>query len=133
LGSWLHRPPNGQIIPRVKVAVPFGLAVLIALGVLVPLLIGGVRDEIVVLGLLAPAAIGAQVGWSTRAHVPTWLFVALAVAGIALVLVGFTRYDGDGDSGPLFWVLLTLGAIALPAAALVGGIAAGSSLRRERD
>jgi hypothetical protein len=117
----------------VKVAVPFALAVLITLGVLIPLLIGGVRDEIVVLGLVAPAAIGAQVGWYTRARVPTWLFVALSVAGIALVLAGFTQYDDDGDSGPLFWVLLTLGAVALPAAALVGGIAAGSTLRRDRD
>jgi hypothetical protein len=117
----------------VKVAVPFALAILIALGVMVPLLIGGLRDEIVVLGLLGPAAIGAQVGWSTRARVPTWLFVALAVAGIALVLVGFTRYDDEGDSGPLFWALLALGAIALPAAALVGGIAAGATLRRDRD
>lgn len=116
-----------------KVAVPFTLAVLIALGVLVPLLIGGVRDEIVVLGLVAPAAIGAQVGWSTRARVPTWLFVALGAGGIALVLVGFTQYNDDGDSGPLFWVLLTMGAVALPAAALVGGIAAGSTLRRDRD
>ena len=116
-----------------KVAVPFALAVLIALGVLVPLAIGGVRDEILILGLLGPAAIGAQVGWSTRARVPTWLFVALAFAGIALVLVGFSRYDDDGDSGPFFWVLLTLGAIALPAAALVGGIAAGATLRRDRD
>ena len=116
-----------------KTAVPFALGVLIILGVLVSLLIGGVRDEIVVLGLLAPAAIGAQVGWYTRARVPTWLFVALAVAGIALILVGFTQYDDEGDSGPLFWVLLPLGAIALPAAALVGGLAAGSMLRRERD
>lgn len=116
-----------------KVAVPFTLAVLIALGVLVPLMIGGVRDEIVVLGLLAPAAIGAQVGWSTRVRVPTWLFVTLAVAGIALVLVGLTQYNDDGDSGPLFWVILTLGAVALPAAALVGGIAAGSTLRRDHD
>ena len=64
---------------------------------------------------------------------PTWLFVALAVAGIALVLVGFTQYDDDGDSGPLFWALLALGAVALPAAALVGGIAAGATLRRDRD
>jgi len=116
-----------------KDAVPFALAALVALGVLLSLLIGGVRDEIVVLGLLAPAAIGAQVGWYTRARVPTWLFVALAVAGIALILVGFTQYDDDGDSGPLFWVLLPLGGIALPAAALVGGLAAGSMLRRERD
>lgn len=116
-----------------KVAVPFALAVLTVLGVLVSLLIGGVRDEIVVLGLVAPAAIGAQVGWSTRARVPTWLFVALAAAGIALVLVGVTQYDDDGDSGALFWVLLSGGAIALPAAALVGGIAAGSTLRRDRD
>lgn len=116
-----------------KAAVPFALAVLVGLGVLLSLLIGGVRDEIVVLGLLAPAAIGAQVGWYTRARVPTWLFVALAVAGIALILVGFTQYDDDGDSGPLFWVLLPLGAVALPAAALVGGLAAGATLRRERD
>ena len=116
-----------------KVAVPFALAVLIALGVLVSLFVGGVRDEIVVLGLLAPAAIGGQVGWYTRARVPTWLFVTLALAGIALVLVGFTQHDDDGDSGPLFWVLLTLGAVALPAAALVGGIAAGSTLRQDRD
>jgi hypothetical protein len=117
----------------VKVAVPFALAVLIALGVMVPLLIGGLRDEIVILGLVGPAAIGAQVGWSTRARVPTWLFVTLAVAGIVLVLVGFTQYDDDGDSGPLFWALLALGAVALPAAALVGGIAAGATVRRERD
>lgn len=116
-----------------KGAVPLALGILIALGVLVPLLIGGVRDEILVLGLLAPAAIGAQVGWSTRARVPTWLFVVLAVAGIALILVGFTQYDDDGDSGPLFWALLPLGAIALPAAALVAGLAAGSTLRRDRD
>lgn len=116
-----------------KAAVPFALAVLVGLGVLLSLLIGGVRDEIVVLGLLAPAAIGAQVGWYTRARVPTWLFVALAVAGIALILIGFTQYDDDGDSGPLFWVLLPLGAVALPAAALVGGLAAGATLRRERD
>ena len=116
-----------------KVAVPFALAVLIALGVMVPLLIGGLRDEIVILGLLAPAAIGAQVGWSTRARVPTWLFVTLAIAGIVLVLVGFTQYDDDGDSGPLFWMLLGLGALALPAAALVGGVAAGATLRRDRD
>ena len=116
-----------------RVAVPFALAVLIALGVLLSLLIGGVRDEILVLGLLVPAAIGAQVGWSTRARVPTWLFVGLAALGIALVLVGFTQYSDDGDSGPLFWVLLGLGAIALPAAALVGGVAAGSTLRQDRD
>jgi hypothetical protein len=49
------------------------------------------------------------------------------------VLVGFTQYDDDGDSGPLFWMLLGLGALALPAAALVGGVAAGATLRRDRD
>jgi len=30
-------------------------------------------------------------------------------------------------------MLLGLGALALPAAALVGGVAAGATLRRERD
>jgi hypothetical protein len=117
----------------VKSAVPFALGVLIALGVLVPLFVGGVRDEIVVLGLLGPAAIGGQIGWFTRARVPTWLFVALAVAGIALVLAGSSQYNDDSDSGPLFWVLVSIGAVTLPAAALVAGIAAGASLRRGHD
>jgi hypothetical protein len=102
-------------------------------GLLLSLLIGGLRDELLILGLVAPAAVGFQIGWLTRARVPTWLFVALAVGGIVLVLVGFSQYEDDGDSGPLFEPLVGVGVAALPAAALVGGIAAGASGRRARD
>ena len=109
------------------------LGALIVVGLLVSSLVGGLRDEVVVLGVLLPAAIGTQIGWSTRVSVPTWVFIALAAAGIALVLAGFSQYDDQGDSGPLFIPLVGLGAVALPAAALVGGMAAGASLRRARD
>jgi hypothetical protein len=109
------------------------LSALIVVGLLVSSLVGGLRDEVIVLGLLLPAAIGTQIGWSTRVSVPTWVFIALAVGGIALVLAGFSQYDDDGDSGPLFVPLVGLGAAALPAAAFVGGIAAGATLRRARD
>jgi hypothetical protein len=75
------------------------LGALILVGLLVSSVVGGLRDEVIVLGLLLPAAIGAQIGWSTRVSVPTWVFIALAVGGIALV----------------------------------GGIAAGATMRRARD
>jgi hypothetical protein len=117
----------------VRPAVPVALGVLILVGLFISLLIGGLRDELVILGLLGPAAVGVQIGWSTRASVPTWLFVALAVGGIGLVLAGFSQYNDDGDSGPLFVPLVALGAAALPATALVAGIAAGASWRRARD
>jgi hypothetical protein len=113
--------------------VPAALCVLIVVGLFMSLLIGGLRDELVILGLVGPAAVGAQIGWSTRASVPTWLFIALAVGGIVLVLLGFSQYDDDGDSGPLFVPLVALGAAALPATALVAGIAAGASWRRTRE
>ena len=109
------------------------LGALILVGLLVSSLVGGLRDEVIVLGVLMPAAIGTQIGWSTRVSVPTWVFIVLAAGGIALVLAGFSQYDDDGDSGPLFIPLVALGAVALPAAALVGGMAAGASVRRARD
>jgi len=114
-------------------AVAVALGVLILAGVLVSLFVGGLRDEVVVLGLVLPAAVGTQVGWLTRASLPTWIFVVLAVAGVALVLGGLSQYDEHGDSGPLFIPLVGLGAAALPTAALVGGIAAGATLRRARE
>jgi peptidoglycan/LPS O-acetylase OafA/YrhL len=117
----------------VRPAVPIVIGGLLLVGLFVTLLLGGVRDELVILGLIGPAAIGLQVGWSTRASVPTWLFIALGVGGIALVLLGFSQYNDDGDSGPLFVPLVVVGVAALPAAALVGGIAAGASWRRARD
>jgi hypothetical protein len=117
----------------VRPAVPVALGVLILVGLFLSLLIGGLRDELVILGVLGPAAVGVQIGWFTRASVPTWVFIVLAVGGTALVLAGFSQYDDDGDSGPLFWPLVGIGVAALPAAALVGGIAAGASWRRARD
>jgi hypothetical protein len=117
----------------VRPAVPILIGALILVGLFVTLLLGGIRDELVILGLIGPVAVGLQIGWSTRARVPTWLFIALAVGGIALVLAGLTQYDDDGDSGPLFVPLLVVGIAALPAAALVGGIAVGASWRRARD
>jgi peptidoglycan/LPS O-acetylase OafA/YrhL len=118
----------------VRPAVPAALGVLILVALLVTAFIGGLRDEIVVLGLLGPAAVGMQIGWFTRANVPTWVFVALAVVGIALVLAGFSQYDDDeGESGALLVPFVGVGIAALVAAALVGGIAAGASWRRTRD
>ena len=126
---------NSRVVKsaRVRPAVPVALGALILVGLFTSLLIGGLRDELVILGLLGPAAVGVQIGWSTRASVPTWLFIALAVGGIGLVLAGFSQYNDDGDSGPLFVPLVALGAAALPATALVAGIAAGASWRRARD
>ena len=116
---------------RPTVAILIGALILV--GLFATLLFGGIRDELLILGLIGPAAVGLQIGWSTRARVPTWLFVALAVGGTALVLAGLTQYDDDGDSGPLFVPLLVIGIAALPAAALVGGSAVGASWRRTRD
>ena len=110
------------------------LGALIVVALFVTFFIGGLRDEIVVLGLLGPAAVGMQIGWFTRANVPTWVFVALAVGGIPRVLAGFSQYDDDdGESGPLLAPFVGVGIAALVAAALVGGIAAGASWRRARD
>jgi peptidoglycan/LPS O-acetylase OafA/YrhL len=117
----------------VRPAVPVALGALIVVALFVTFFIGGLRDEIVVLGLLGPAAVGMQIGWFTRANVPTWVFVALAVGGIALVLAGFSQYEDEGESGELLVPFVGVGIAALVAAALVGGIAAGASWRRARD
>jgi hypothetical protein len=117
----------------VRPALPILFGGLILVGLLVTLFLGGLRDELVVLGVLGPAAVGVQIGWFTRASVPTWVLLALAAGGIALVLAGFSQYDDDGDSGPLFAPLVGIGVVALPVAALIGGIAAGASWRRARD
>jgi hypothetical protein len=121
------------LLSRSKSAVAITLGALVLAGVLVSLFVSGLRDEVVVLGLVLPALVGTQVGWLTRASVPTWIFVVLAIGGVALVLLGLTQYDEHGDSGPLFIPLVGLGAAALPTASLVGGIAAGATLRRARD
>jgi hypothetical protein len=93
----------------------------------------GVGGEVVALALVGGAAVGAQVGWMTRASAPTWVAPVIGIGGIGFLLVGFTQYNDDGPSGALFGPFLFVGLLAIPAAALVAGMSVGSRLRRERD
>jgi hypothetical protein len=101
-------------------------------GLLLSVLIDGVQDELLILGLLGPAAVGAQIGWFTRTTVPTSLLWASAAGDRLLVIAGFSLYSDARTSAPLFWPLVGVGLAALPATALIGGIAAGASWRRTR-
>jgi hypothetical protein len=111
----------------------------IAVGVLVLALLWifagqvGVGGEVIALALVGGAAVGAQVGWMTRASAPVWLAPVLAGAGIGFLLVAFTQYNDDGPSGPLFGPFLLVGLLAIPAAAVAAGVSVGSRLRRQRD
>jgi hypothetical protein len=111
---------------------PVVLSVVMLAGLLLSVLIDGPQDELLILGLLGPAAVGAQIGWFTRTTVPTWLFGAAAAGGGLLVIAGFSRHSDAGPSRPLFWPLVVVGLAALPATAFIGGIAAGAGWRRAR-
>jgi hypothetical protein len=111
----------------------------IAIGVLVPALLwifidqSGVGGEVVALVLVGGGAVGAQLGWMTRASAPSWLAPVLAGGGIGVIGLAFTQYNDDGPSGNLFGPFLFVGLLAIPAAAAAAGVSVGSRLRRERD
>jgi hypothetical protein len=111
----------------------------VAVGVLVLALLWifvdqvGVGGEVIALALVGGAAVGAQVGWMTRASVPPWLAPVLAGAGIGFLLVAFTQYNDDGPSGPLFSPFLLLDLLAIPAASAAAGVSVGGRLRRQPD
>lgn len=86
-----------------------------------------------VLALVTSAAVGGLVGWMTEARLPRWIAPALGVSGMVLVLMGFSQYNDDGPSGPLFGPLALAGVAALPMAALLAGLSAGSDLRRTQE
>ncbi len=83
--------------------------------------------------LLVVGVFGAAVGAATRVRLPRWLAVALVAVGLVLATAGWGQYNDYADSGPLMGPLLLLGGLAFAAAALTGGMAAGSGLRRAHD
>jgi hypothetical protein len=97
------------------------LAVLALLGLSVLLRFFGVTTPAGAL-LLGAAAVGCIIGWLIGTRLPPWLPVAIAVIGVVAMIVGFSQYNDDGESGPLFEPLLVVGTRIIPA--LLAGYAA---------
>jgi hypothetical protein len=72
--------------------------------------------------LLGAAGVGGIIGWLVGPRLPLWLPVTIAVISVVAMIVGFSQYNDDGPSGPLFEPLLVLGTRIIPA--LLAGMAA---------
>src|SRR6266511_1897037 len=107
----------------------FALISLLPAAVILYLWMPSGRNQVLALYLLAPAAVGALLGWVTRVRIPIVVLVGLPLAAIGCLVLGWSQYHDDGDSGPL----IVLVAVAIPlfaASALAAGAAAGASWQR---
>jgi hypothetical protein len=84
--------------------------------------------------LIIGAAVGAVVGWLVAPRVPIWIPVALAAAGVGAVALGFSDYNDDGPSGPLFEPMVFVGARVVPVLVVsTAGVAVVARLRHGTD
>jgi hypothetical protein len=84
--------------------------------------------------LIIGAAVGAVVGWLVAPRVSIWIPVVLAAAGVGAVALGFSDYNDDGPSDPLFEPMVFVGARVVPVlVVLAGAVAVVGQLRHGTD
>lgn len=121
-------PRADRVAPTASAAVAFAVLAVITLAVSFSSVPFFVPNAALVLVVLALATAGSLIGWMTKVAVPVWLLIALPSIAVACNVLGWGQYNDDGDSGPLFnLVVLVPGLLA--AAALIAGIAAGAGWR----
>jgi hypothetical protein len=84
--------------------------------------------------LIIVAAVGAVVGWLVAPRVPIWIALALPAAGVGALALGFSDYNDDGPSGPLFEPMVFIGARVVPVLVVfTGAVAVAGRLRHGAD